>query len=394
MTALDSPPIASRLRDVASSPVREILALTARPGVISFAGGLPAPELFDAAGLREAFAAALSDERAGRSLQYSTTEGDPELRAAIAARLDRPRVTDRGRPAARHERLAAGAHPGRRGADRARRPRARGGAVLPGGAAGVHAGRRGGRPRRVRRRRARSRRGGRRGLRARRAPALHDPDLPQPDRAHAAARAPARARGDRRAARPVADRGRPVRRASLPRRAAAEPRHDGRGPHARALDALEGRRPGAADRLGADADALCAGRWWSPSRPPTCTPRPSTRRPPRAGWAPSTSTRTSASCGPSTAAAATRCSTACWMRCLRGRPTTAPRAACSSGRGCPAAGTPSRCWHARSPTTSPSCPAIRSSPASPTAPTLRFSFTTHSPAEIAEGLERLRRAWG
>jgi 2-aminoadipate transaminase len=93
VTALDSPPIASRLRDVASSPVREILALTARSGVISFAGGLPAPELFDAAGLREAFAAALSDERAGRSLQYSTTEGDPELRAAIAARL-----TARGLP--------------------------------------------------------------------------------------------------------------------------------------------------------------------------------------------------------------------------------------------------------------------------------------------------------
>ena len=96
VTALDLP-IASRLRDVASSPVREILALTARPGVISFAGGLPAPELFDAAGLRDAFAAALADERAGRSLQYSTTEGDPELRAAIAARLTRrglPTVAD------------------------------------------------------------------------------------------------------------------------------------------------------------------------------------------------------------------------------------------------------------------------------------------------------------
>lgn len=92
MTVLDLP-LAARLRDVASSPVREILALTARPGVISFAGGLPAPELFDASGLREAFAAALSDRRAGRSLQYSTTEGDPELRAAIAARL-----TARGLP--------------------------------------------------------------------------------------------------------------------------------------------------------------------------------------------------------------------------------------------------------------------------------------------------------
>src|SRR5919108_3682072 len=81
------PPLAARLRDVASSPVREILALTERPGVISFAGGLPAPELFDAAGLREAYAAALTDANAGRSLQYSTTEGDPDLRVAIAARL-------------------------------------------------------------------------------------------------------------------------------------------------------------------------------------------------------------------------------------------------------------------------------------------------------------------
>jgi 2-aminoadipate transaminase len=83
------PPVAARLRDVASSPVREILALTQRPGVISFAGGLPAPELFDAPGLRAAFAAALADDAYGRTLQYSTTEGDPRLRAAIAARLGR-----------------------------------------------------------------------------------------------------------------------------------------------------------------------------------------------------------------------------------------------------------------------------------------------------------------
>src|SRR3954466_15886113 len=89
MTALrrEPPPPASRLRGVASSPVREILALTEQPGVISFAGGLPAPELFDAAGLRAAFAAVLADGAAGRSVQYSTTEGDPALRAAIAARL-------------------------------------------------------------------------------------------------------------------------------------------------------------------------------------------------------------------------------------------------------------------------------------------------------------------
>ena len=87
------PSPAARLAGVVSSPVRDILALTQQPGVISFAGGLPAPELFDAAGLRAAFAAALDDEHAGRNLQYSTTEGDPRLRAAVAARL-----TARGLP--------------------------------------------------------------------------------------------------------------------------------------------------------------------------------------------------------------------------------------------------------------------------------------------------------
>jgi DNA-binding transcriptional MocR family regulator len=73
--------------------VRDILALTQRPGVVSFAGGLPAPELFDLAGLRDAFAAVLTGDGARRALQYSTTEGDPSLRAAIASRL-----TARGLP--------------------------------------------------------------------------------------------------------------------------------------------------------------------------------------------------------------------------------------------------------------------------------------------------------
>jgi 2-aminoadipate transaminase len=94
--AVEGPPTpspAARLRGVQSSPVREILALTQRPGVISFAGGLPAPELFDAPGMRAAFAAVLGDDAVGRTLQYSTTEGDPALRAAVAARL-----TARGLP--------------------------------------------------------------------------------------------------------------------------------------------------------------------------------------------------------------------------------------------------------------------------------------------------------
>lgn len=80
---------ASRMDGVTSSPVRDLLALTRRPGVISFAGGLPAPELFDTDGLRAAFARALAEPDATRTLQYSPTEGDPALREIVAARLTR-----------------------------------------------------------------------------------------------------------------------------------------------------------------------------------------------------------------------------------------------------------------------------------------------------------------
>ncbi|MGW9452133.1 aminotransferase-like domain-containing protein [Streptomyces sp. NPDC055632] len=86
------PAVASRLAGVGSSPVRDILALTARPEMISFAGGLPAPELFDVAGIRAAYDGVLTD-LPRQALQYSTTEGDPELRAAVAGRL-----TARGLP--------------------------------------------------------------------------------------------------------------------------------------------------------------------------------------------------------------------------------------------------------------------------------------------------------
>ncbi|RSN40186.1 transcriptional regulator [Amycolatopsis sp. WAC 04197] len=72
---------------VTSSPVRDLLALTARPGVISFAGGVPAPELFDVDGLRAAFDRALADGPAQRALQYSPTEGNPRLRELLAERL-------------------------------------------------------------------------------------------------------------------------------------------------------------------------------------------------------------------------------------------------------------------------------------------------------------------
>jgi 2-aminoadipate transaminase len=86
LTRVLPPQLAARAVTVTASPVREILALTARPEVISFAGGLPAPELFDTEGVSEAFRAVL-DEQPKAALQYSTTEGDPGLRTAVAARV-------------------------------------------------------------------------------------------------------------------------------------------------------------------------------------------------------------------------------------------------------------------------------------------------------------------
>ncbi|WP_328550198.1 aminotransferase-like domain-containing protein [Streptomyces sp. NBC_00366] len=79
------PSLAARASSIGGSPVRDILAVTARPEVINFAGGLPAPELFDAEGIARAYRAVLAESSA-QALQYSITEGEPALRAALAAR--------------------------------------------------------------------------------------------------------------------------------------------------------------------------------------------------------------------------------------------------------------------------------------------------------------------
>jgi DNA-binding transcriptional MocR family regulator len=82
------PSLSARLANVQSSPVRDILKLTERAEVISFAGGLPAPELFPAEMVAQAFASALGPTAVARALQYSSTEGDPQLRALLAERFD------------------------------------------------------------------------------------------------------------------------------------------------------------------------------------------------------------------------------------------------------------------------------------------------------------------
>ncbi len=79
-------PLAARMRDIRPSFIREILAVTARPGVISFAGGLPAPATFPVDDVAAATAAVLDDTHGRHTLQYTETPGDPALRRWIADR--------------------------------------------------------------------------------------------------------------------------------------------------------------------------------------------------------------------------------------------------------------------------------------------------------------------
>lgn len=68
---------------IKSSAIRELLKLTRQPGIISFSGGLPAPELFPVEALAAASERILRDQP-GEALQYGPTEGYPELREWIA----------------------------------------------------------------------------------------------------------------------------------------------------------------------------------------------------------------------------------------------------------------------------------------------------------------------
>jgi 2-aminoadipate transaminase len=79
---------AQRTAHLRASTIREMLKVTQQPDVISFGGGLPAPELFPTAGIAQAASAVM--ERLGpAALQYSVTEGIPEMRVWVAERLTR-----------------------------------------------------------------------------------------------------------------------------------------------------------------------------------------------------------------------------------------------------------------------------------------------------------------
>jgi len=79
---------AHRMQKMGSSIIRELLKLTEQPDIISFAGGLPAPEVFPLREFREACNSVL-DNFGPQSLQYSTTEGYRPLREMIARQTAR-----------------------------------------------------------------------------------------------------------------------------------------------------------------------------------------------------------------------------------------------------------------------------------------------------------------
>ena len=86
---------AERMGKVEGSAIRELLKLTARPEVISFAGGMPAPELFPVEEMKKVSVAVL-EEQGKVALQYTTTEGYLPLREKIAQRMNKTLKTNVG----------------------------------------------------------------------------------------------------------------------------------------------------------------------------------------------------------------------------------------------------------------------------------------------------------
>ena len=391
------PATAGRLRGVAGSPVRDILALTERPGVISFAGGLPDPRLFDAAGP----ARRVRPRAARRRRRPLAAVLDDRGRPASCASASPSCSTARGLPTAADEVIVTSGsqqaltlvaalllEPG------VRRPRR--GARLPRGAPGL--------PARRRAARARSR-------------ATTTGSIPEALEAAVARERPVllytvptfqnptgrTLPGERRreVARIAAEHGlwileddpygelrysgEPV---AAHRRAAR-----GRRPRARALDAVEDRGARAADRLGARA-----GR-----RAPPARHRQAGRRPAHLDGRPGGERDLARRGGPRRRTCGV-CATVYGARrdaLLDGLAEALPpgstwngrTAGCSSGRGFRTgwdAAELLRAAIARDVAFVPGAPFFAGPP---DAPTLRLSFTTHPPAEIAEGLRRLRCAW-
>lgn len=88
---IPSTSFAHRMGQMRPSTIREILKVTAQPDIISFAGGLPAPELFPVDDVRAAVDNALV-QHGREAMQYGPSEGLMPLREWIAAEMGRRKV--------------------------------------------------------------------------------------------------------------------------------------------------------------------------------------------------------------------------------------------------------------------------------------------------------------
>ena len=77
--------LAQRMETVQPNAIGELLKFGADPGLISFAGGYPDGSLFPLAQLNEVYQTAILQNGA-TALQYTVSDGDPKLRAQLAAR--------------------------------------------------------------------------------------------------------------------------------------------------------------------------------------------------------------------------------------------------------------------------------------------------------------------
>ncbi len=83
---------AQRTQRMKSSAIRELLKLAEQPGIISFGGGMPAPDVFPVEQFKEACIKVLTNNSAG-ALQYGSTEGYLPLREMIARHTSRYGIT-------------------------------------------------------------------------------------------------------------------------------------------------------------------------------------------------------------------------------------------------------------------------------------------------------------
>ena len=78
--------LAKRAEKMNPSVIREILKVTEKPGIISFAGGLPSPKTFPITEFAAACDKVLRDDGPA-ALQYAASEGYGPLREMVAANL-------------------------------------------------------------------------------------------------------------------------------------------------------------------------------------------------------------------------------------------------------------------------------------------------------------------